>query len=242
MSRVHTLLVVLAVLAVLIAAGISLAAPPPQRGPGFFPRLPGSPGNKFILPTLPPTTKDKGKPDPDEQRRRLLLFLLLRQQVLFAQQQALLAQARMAQMYGNSSYMNPYSSYSQTPYSNPYGANYSPMSVNNTNVSSGSSGAGLLTGIVNARGQVDWPLGLQILPPAAETKELRQRAEGLFLAAVQQAGHGRAQPQAVDEASQALSRLRERLRRQRDEMAEGTYNTAVAFLRRLESTLKALRY
>ena len=98
-----------------------------------------------------------------------------------------------------------------------------------------------LMGIVDPQGQLTWPLGLQIVRPALETKDLRQRIEGLLNGAAQQAGTGRASKQMLDDAGQAIAQLKRLLRQQREDMPEATYGDAVSFLQRLESAVQAMR-
>src|SRR5262249_49943743 len=93
----------------------------------------------------------------------------------------------------------------------------------------------LLAGLVDAQGHVAWPLGLQILRPALETRDLRQRIENTLVS-----GAGRTPQATVTEAGQAVVRLRQALREQRLDMAEATQRDAAAFLDRLEAALQAI--
>ena len=88
---------------------------------------------------------------------------------------------------------------------------------------------------------VAWPLGLQILRPALETKELRQQIESSLVGAAQQAASGgRAAEPMVAGTRQAVARLRQALRDQRVEMAEATYRDAAAFLDRIRDAIQAI--
>ena len=99
----------------------------------------------------------------------------------------------------------------------------------------------LLAGITDAQGHVAWPLGLQILRPALETKELRQQIESSLVGAAQQAASGgRAAEPMVAGTRQAVARLRQALRDQRVEMAEATYRDAAAFLDRIHDAIQAI--
>jgi hypothetical protein len=97
-------------------------------------------------------------------------------------------------------------------------------------------------GVPNSGGHLSWPLGLRILPPAEETRDLRQQLDGLVqLLAVQAAG-GQVNANALQEATRLVDRLHTLLRDRRDALRSSvTYDEAESFLNRLESTLKALK-
>ena len=123
-------------------------------------------------------------------------------------------------------------------YSNSYGnTNARPQALNQSAPNADAGGNGLLAGMVDAQGQIAWPLGLQILRPAPETKALRERIDGLLRVAAQQAAQGRAPAAATNELHDAIGKLRDALAKQRDDMPERTGQDAAAFLRRLEAIL-----
>jgi hypothetical protein len=206
--------------------------------PGFRPRPP-------VPTTTPPGTTTPGT-TPQNPRFPGIIFLnqLHRQQLLtqmmIAQDQALMMQMSMNSRNPYSSPMviaYPYPSYS-TPAPMANNANL-PAAVNNANAA---GGLGLLAGIVDGQGQVAWPLGLQILSPPLETKEMRKQLESALQGAASQAGQGRVQASVVDDASKVVTRLRQLLRQQREGMAEATVRDAEAFLSRMDEALKGMRY
>jgi hypothetical protein len=92
--------------------------------------------------------------------------------------------------------------------------------------------------------QLNWPLGLRILPPAPETQALRQQIEALLqTAAAQKAKDGRVNPRVVQELNAAVGKL-EGLLRQDDERRNlplEVHNEAVRFVKQLKDALKTLQ-
>lgn len=229
-------------LAILGSASVVVggAAAQPRHNPflpGMHPRPPVTP----VTTTTPPGTTTPGTTTQNPRFPGIIfLHQLHRQQLLtqmmIAQDQALLMQIALNQR-------NPYVMPMFIPYPYPTPA---PM-ANNVNLGAAvnpkqNPGNGLLAGIVDAQGNVAWPLGLQILTPALETKEMRKQLESALQGAASQAAQGRVQANVVDEASKVVAKLRQSLRDQRVGMAEATVRDAETFLNRVEEVLKGMRY
>src|SRR5207245_762104 len=96
-------------------------------------------------------------------------------------------------------------------------------------------------GVPTKGGQVDWPLGLRILPPSEKAGELRQQLDGLLQLA---ASHGDSQvnPHLVEASRVAVEELHELLRSKKSAyLAQHTYNEADRFLEKLADALKLLQ-
>jgi hypothetical protein len=93
-----------------------------------------------------------------------------------------------------------------------------------------------LAGLFEGEGTLDWPLGLRILPPAADTEALRQEIETFLRASLKGLGGGNAPAIALREARRDIARLRHLLDRHADELpvAPDTVTEARRYLRRLE--------
>jgi hypothetical protein len=65
-----------------------------------------------------------------------------------------------------------------------------------------------LAGLTRADGNLDWPLGLRVLPPAAETDHLRKQIATEILGLVDRAAEGKADPAAVRQASGDIQHLK----------------------------------
>lgn len=240
MPRSYLKLAVCGALAVVCASPAPIAAQRP--GSARFQAPPrGAPG--FRPPPLVSNPMVVGNPnDPSMMQRRRDFFrrqtaLLFRQQALtqMALQQAAMQQALTASIMGQMAYASPMMSES---YAMPNIKNQVRLNVA-VNAGAGDVvGAAFLAGLVDERGQIAWPLGLQILPPALESKALRQRIEGLVRVAAQQTAKGA--PIAVgNELSQAIAQLSVSLEKHRADMPERTGRDAAAFLVRLQSIAPA---
>jgi hypothetical protein len=96
-------------------------------------------------------------------------------------------------------------------------------------------------GVPVKEGRLDWPLGLRILPPSAETAALRQQIEALLQAAASQSVAGHVRSGTLVKAALAVDRLHRLLRRERAAITSTyTYLEADRFLTRLASGLKML--
>jgi hypothetical protein len=89
-------------------------------------------------------------------------------------------------------------------------------------------------GLPNRDGHLDWPLGLRVLPPGPQTREIRQHIEELL----QQGAQGNAQ--AAEETGKALGKLRQYLAAAADngKLAPNTIDEARQFLGRLDDVVK----
>jgi hypothetical protein len=98
-------------------------------------------------------------------------------------------------------------------------------------------------GVPNNGRQLTWPLGLRILPPAAETEALRRQLDALLPSLGQPRTDGGASSSALEEANRVVDQLQARLRTQKDGggMAAHTYTEAERFLQQLKQGLKAIR-
>ena len=224
MSRTYkSLLAVAALLGVIAVAGFASAGP--QRHFPFFPHMRPMPPATPPGTTPPPTTNPPTLTDQQKMQLRLM------------HQQRLFMMMMLARMQSTPSYPTTMGSMGGS-YSYPYPTSY-PMQQPNVqapvNNVAPAAVPPLLAGLVDAQGHVAWPLGLQILRPALETKDLRHRIENTLVG-----GAGRTPQATVTEAGQAVVRLRQALREQRLDMAEATQRDAAAFLDRLETALQAM--
>jgi hypothetical protein len=93
-----------------------------------------------------------------------------------------------------------------------------------------------LAGLTRADGNLDWPLGLRVLPPAAETDRLRQQIATEVLGIVDRAAQGKADPAAVRQASRDIHQLKRLLneRALRVPLTEHALTQARRFLQNLD--------
>jgi hypothetical protein len=97
-------------------------------------------------------------------------------------------------------------------------------------------------GVPHEGNKVSWPLGLRILPPAAQSEALRTQVDSLLLFTSAQAVYGQVNGGAVDRAVQATAQLRDLLRKGgADAMSAHTYHEAWQFLDRLDTTLLTVK-
>jgi hypothetical protein len=101
--------------------------------------------------------------------------------------------------------------------------------------------AASLFGLPAKDGRVQWPLGLRILPPAEETKALREQLEMVLYFVATQAAEGQVNRAFIDFGLQAVRDLRQRLKPRRGAMAAFTYTEASRFLDRAESGLAKVK-
>jgi len=89
--------------------------------------------------------------------------------------------------------------------------------------------------------QIDWPLGLRVLPP--EARELRLQVEGLLQVAENQSTTGKVDPKIIDQTVVATRKLRGLLGElaARDRVAPNTIAEARDFLDRLQDGLRMLQ-
>jgi hypothetical protein len=97
-------------------------------------------------------------------------------------------------------------------------------------------------GLPNAEGQLDWPLGLRILPPDEKTVLLRNQIDALLGMAARQSTQGPVNPKLLQEAGKAVNELHGLLRDKKIAFeASYTYNEADRFLDKLSHGLKLLQ-
>ena len=91
-------------------------------------------------------------------------------------------------------------------------------------------------------GGLHWPLGLRILPPGPETKELRSEVESLLKRAARQALSGKVSPKLVLMVKWDLGKLRRLLNERADAMpvSGATVDEAEWFLDQLEDFVEGL--
>src|SRR5439155_7902186 len=187
MTRIYSSsLVAVAVLA--LAAAVPTASPSQRFG--FFPHPKPTPPTPN--PTQPGTTPmNPNNPQLMQHHQQQRLFFLM----MLARMQS--QQPTYPVTISNMSSMPyPY----PMPYPTPPANVPMPAAVKNE-----APALPLLAGITDAQGHVAWPLGLQILRPALETKELRQQIESSLVSAAQQAASGgRAAEPMVAATSQAV--------------------------------------
>src|SRR5262249_33914574 len=98
-----------------------------------------------------------------------------------------------------------------------------------------------LFGLPSENGRVAWPLGLRILPPANETKALREQLELVLYFVATQAAEGQVNRTFIDFGLQAVRDLRQLLRPHKGAMVTFTYTEAMRFLDRAERGLIKIR-
>src|SRR5439155_26258163 len=89
-----------------------------------------------------------------------------------------------------------------------------------------------LFGLPAENGRVQWPLGLRILPPANETKVLREQLEVVLYFVATQAAEGKVNRVFIDSGLQAVRELRQLLRAREVTLAAFTYTESMLFLER----------
>ena len=166
-----------------------------------------------------------------------------------------------ASAYTNPDATNPYAvrSTTENPYlpgdSYRYGDSYavgsSPRGAGTSGAAAGSGGRGYgggqpggsqtapfaaatLFGLPAENGRVRWPVGLRSLPPANETRALRQQLELVLYVVATQAAEGQANRVFTDFGLQAVRDLRQLLRRDGGDLSDRRYREAVRFLDRAE--------
>jgi hypothetical protein len=98
-----------------------------------------------------------------------------------------------------------------------------------------------LFGLPSENGRVVWPLGLRILPPADETKALREQLELVLYFVATQAAEGQVNRTFINFGLQAVRDFRQLLRPRERAMATFTYTEAMRFLDRAERGLIKIR-
>jgi ribosomal protein L29 len=95
-------------------------------------------------------------------------------------------------------------------------------------------------GIPTENGAIAWPLAFRLMSPE-QRQGLLTPVEKSLTAALTQGAAGQANPGIANEARLGVARLRHWLRERRADLAEGTYNDADRFLRKLDSALDAIK-
>jgi len=90
-------------------------------------------------------------------------------------------------------------------------------------------------------GRLNWPLGVRILGPGEETRELRSQINTLLPDAVAQAANGKVDPGLLQELSRDVNRLQRLLVARANDMPEDTYIDARRFLNNLDDSVRLLR-
>ena len=101
----------------------------------------------------------------------------------------------------------------------------------------------LLTGfgLPNRDGRLEWPLGLRVLGPSAETSKLRERIDTLTQMLLgQRTTYGQVDASLVQQLGQAVDQLRQQLAARSTDLPQNTYNDARAFLQKLQDAAKAM--
>jgi hypothetical protein len=148
--------------------------------------------------------------------------------------------------YGN--YSPPYTYYQQRAQQTLMEAMAATNSQNNPSVSQmrtygESKSVNVLDtlGVPNDGNQIRWPIGLTILPPAAQTKALRERIDALAAEVATQAANHQLNSGTLQEANKEINKLHGLLFENRFKIpALATYNEADHFLNQLKTGLKNL--
>ena len=146
--------------------------------------------------------------------------------------------------YGRNPYnpiwIYPYPSYrySRTPYMLPTYPSYPVYGGLNTAPSASPPAAA-----APSEAALDWPLALRILPPASDTKALRQDIDARLAQAQRRAAAGRLAPSLVQALDRDVGRLARMLREKADVLpvSRPAIADAESFLARLKDTIKTLR-
>jgi hypothetical protein len=96
-------------------------------------------------------------------------------------------------------------------------------------------------GVTNDRGQLSYPLGLQVLQPQTENLQLLDKIETLFQVMVNQEIKGELNARMVQATSAAVERLQAMLRARQSNMTENTYGEAQRYLETLRHALNVLQ-
>jgi hypothetical protein len=99
---------------------------------------------------------------------------------------------------------------------------------------------GPLVGLLKAEGGLDWPLALRILPPAVETRELRERIDSQASEVQRQAAEGQVDGDLLRRMSEDVARLREVLAEREGSLPVSDQAMADAgrFLRKVREALR----
>jgi hypothetical protein len=101
--------------------------------------------------------------------------------------------------------------------------------------------AATLFGLPAEKGRVKWPLGLRILPPADESKVLREQLEVVLYFVASQAAEGKVNRVFIDFGLDAVQDLRRLVRADREHTPADTYREAMRFLDRAERGLTRIK-
>jgi hypothetical protein len=96
-------------------------------------------------------------------------------------------------------------------------------------------------GVPNNDGQLAYPLGLQVLQPAAENTKLLDQIETLLQLAVSQEIKGQVNANVILEASAAVDRLQTMLKGRQSNMMANNYQEAQQYIDKLRHALKDLQ-
>jgi hypothetical protein len=132
--------------------------------------------------------------------------------------------------------------YTATPYSRANRSAYSGSSMRSINgMSERSEASDLLRDLLGKNG-IDWPLGLRILPPGPQTKELRSEVETLFKLVILQEASGHVNHKLVSKIERDLQMLRRLLNEHSDQLVVPPYTIREAqrFLKRLKDLVEVL--
>ena len=96
-------------------------------------------------------------------------------------------------------------------------------------------------GLSNDQGNLNWPLGLQALFPAATNRELINRIDARLQAAAVQKANGSVDSDLIKETSRDAQKLRAMLQQREPYLQAPTYREADRFLTNLDSVLKEMQ-
>lgn len=113
-----------------------------------------------------------------------------------------------------------------------------PEVLQHINVTSATNGASF--GVLRNRGKLQWPLGLQDLAPADESRELRRSTEELIGEAISQAEKGRVQAPILNLLRKNIDALRAILKKNIHDMSPQVYMDAKRYLEEVENGIKVL--
>jgi hypothetical protein len=91
-------------------------------------------------------------------------------------------------------------------------------------------------------GSLDWPLALRVLPPALETRKLREQIQAEVLGALDRKDEGKSRAAFVEEASRGIDRLGRLLNQRADEvpLTDAAVTEGRRFLHSLKTRLQGL--
>jgi hypothetical protein len=95
-------------------------------------------------------------------------------------------------------------------------------------------------GVPNHQGRLVWPLGLRILPPAPQTRELRDQLDAQLKMLMAMSLSGQDDSHTVRAARQAVDKLYGLLKDQRYVLATATYEDASHFIKNLQKALASV--